>query len=73
MALNRDLRIRVSRIQHEIIKNNAEIEGKTLSDYAREKILASNHRTEKMIREIFEKVVKKNDRGTQNAFKSKND
>ncbi len=59
MALTRDLRIRVSKLQREIIRNNAEIEGKNISGYCRERILSPNLRVEKLVREIHETVVGK--------------
>jgi len=59
MAKNRELRIRISGRQHEIIKNYAEIEGKSISTFSRERILTPSHKTEMMIREIHDNVVNK--------------
>jgi uncharacterized protein (DUF1778 family) len=60
MVLNRELRIRISKAQHELIKQQAELEGRNISSLCREKILLPNHALEKMVRDIHEIVMKKN-------------
>ncbi|MEK6974338.1 MAG: hypothetical protein AABW41_03845 [Nanoarchaeota archaeon] len=60
MALTHDIRIKVTKNQFELIKNNAESDGfKTLSSYIRKKILDDNKIYERLINEIFSKLDKK--------------
>lgn len=56
MVMNRDLRIRITKLQHEIIKNKAEIEGKNVSEFCRQRILSNSHKMETMVKDVWQKV-----------------
>ena len=59
MALTRDIRIKVTALQYEIIKNKAQVSGfKSVSAFIRDVILKVDFSMEKMIKEIHEIVVK---------------
>lgn len=58
MVMNRDLRIRLTKRQHEIIKSNAENAGKGISEFCREKILSPTFQMESSINRIKESVQK---------------
>ncbi len=59
MGLTRDLRIKVTPLQYEIIKNKAQVFGyKSMSAFIRDIVLNENYSTEELIKEIHEMVVK---------------
>ena len=54
MVYTRDIRIKVTSLQYEIIKNKAQVSGyKTVSDFIRETILNVDFSMEKLIKEIW--------------------
>ena len=60
MVYTRDIRIKVTSLQYEIIKNKAQVAGyKTVSDFIRETILSVDFSMEKLIKEIYEIIVEK--------------
>ena len=60
MAQTRDIRIKVTSNQFEIIKNNANNDGhKTISSYIRQRILNKNDEIEEMLKKIYEELNKK--------------
>lgn len=59
MALTRDIRIKVTSVQFELIKNKAQINGyKTVSSFIRESLLKEEE-TEILLRKIYELINKK--------------
>ncbi len=59
MVYTRDIRIKVTSLQYEIIKNKAQVSGyKTVSDFIRETILNVDFSMEKLIKEIHEMIMK---------------
>ncbi|MBW2972792.1 hypothetical protein KY346_00185 [Candidatus Woesearchaeota archaeon] len=59
MALTRDIRIKVTPLQQEIIKNKAQVAGyKSVSAFIRDTIINEENTTEDLIKEIHEIVVK---------------
>ena len=66
MVYTRDIRIKVTSLQYEIIKNKAQVAGyKTVSDFIRETILNVDFSMEKLIKEIYEVIVEKKERTTE--------
>ena len=60
MGLTRDLRIKVTPLQYEIIKNKAQVFGyKSMSEFIRDIILKENYSAEDLIKQIHEIIVKK--------------
>ena len=60
MVYTRDIRIKVTSLQYEIIKNKAQVAGyKTVSDFIRETILNLDFSMEKLIKQIYEVIVEK--------------
>lgn len=60
MVYTRDIRIKVTSLQYEIIKNKAQVSGyKTVSDFIRETILNVDFSMEKLIKEIHEIIIEK--------------
>ncbi len=58
MTKIKSLVVRVTNTQHEIVKNNAQINGyKTLANYVRTKALESDRNYERKIDEIYNKIV----------------
>lgn len=61
MAFTRDLRIKITPLQYEIIKNKAQVSGfKSVSAFIRDAVLKENYSTEELIKQIHEIVVKRN-------------
>lgn len=59
MGVTRDLRIRLTTLQYEIVRNKAQIEGyKTITAFIRDSILKENCETEELIKQIHEMIVK---------------
>jgi hypothetical protein len=59
MVMTRDIRIKVTALQYEIIKSKAQVAGfRSLSHYIRETVLNTDFSAEKLIRQIHELVVK---------------
>lgn len=59
MALTRDIRIKVTPLQFEIIKNKAEITGfKTVSSFIRTSILKDEDEIEDLLKKIYDKLSK---------------
>ena len=60
MALTRDIRIKVSPLQFEIIKNKAELNGfKTLSAFIRESALKEFDTTDLLLDKIYQELCKR--------------
>ena len=60
MVYTRDIRIKVTALQYEIIKNKAQVAGyKTVSDFIRETTLNVDFSMEKLIKEIHEIIIEK--------------
>lgn len=60
MALTRDIRIKVTGLQLEIIKNKAQVAGyKSVSAYIRDTIIKNETTFESLIKEIHDIIVKK--------------
>lgn len=60
MAMNHDIRIKVSLMQYETIKNRAEINGyKTISSFIRQRILKDKDETDKILNKIYNLLEKK--------------
>lgn len=60
MVYTRDIRIKVTALQYEIIKNKAQVSGyKTVSDFIRETVLNVDFSMEKLIKEIHEIIIEK--------------
>ena len=58
MSRSHDIRIRVTPLQLQILKTRAQIEGfRTIAAYIRAKTLEDYDELDKMIKEIYEKVV----------------
>ncbi len=61
MALTRDIRIKVSPLQFEIIRNKAELNGfKTLSSFIRESALKEFDKTDLLLDKIYQELCKRN-------------
>ncbi len=61
MALTRDIRIKVSPLQFEIMKNKAELNGfKTLSSFIRESALKEFDKTDLLLDKIYQELCKRN-------------
>lgn len=59
MVLTRAIRIKVTPLQHEIIKNKAQVSGyKSVSAFIRDIITEKNDSTEELIKQIHEMIVK---------------
>ncbi|MEM4263320.1 MAG: hypothetical protein QW666_00290 [Candidatus Woesearchaeota archaeon] len=59
MAFTRDLRIKITPLQYEIIKNKAQVSGyKSVSAFIRDSVLKEDYSTEELIKQIHEIVVK---------------
>ena len=59
MTYTRDLRIKVTALQYEIIKNKAQIASyKSVSAYIRDTVLKQDFSMEKLVQEIHRIVVK---------------
>ena len=60
MAFTRDIRLKVTSLQYEIIKNKAQVSGyKTISAFIRDTTLNVDFSMEKLIKEIHGIIVKK--------------
>lgn len=60
LTLTHDLRVRMSRIQFEMLKNKAQLSGfSTVADYVRYVLIENPYVTERMIKEMYEIIVKK--------------
>ena len=58
MVFTRDIRIKVTALQYEIIKNKAQVAGyKTVSEFIRDSIMNIDFSMEKLIKEIHEMIV----------------
>ena len=55
MVFTRDIRIRVTSLQYEIIKNKAQVSGyKSVAAFIRDTILMRDHSMEKLVAEMYE-------------------
>jgi hypothetical protein len=78
MHINRDIRIRVTPLQYEIIKNKAALSGeKTVSSYIRRALTKTDDfSVEKLIQEIHAMIVQekrlKTDGGAKNGYNPRN-
>jgi uncharacterized protein (DUF1778 family) len=60
MALNTDIRIKVTKLQYEIIKNKAQVAGyKSVSAFIRDTVLNVDFSMETLVKEIHDIVVVK--------------
>ena len=60
MVYTRDLRIKVTALQYEIIKNKAQVAGyKSVSAFIRDSVMKQDFSMEKLVREIHGIVVKR--------------
>jgi hypothetical protein len=60
MALNTDIRIKVTALQYEIIKNKAQVAGyKSVSAFIRDTVLNVDFSMEQLVKQIHEIVTKK--------------
>ena len=60
MVYTRDIRIKVTALQYQIIKNKAQVAGyKTVSQFIRDSVMNIDFSMEKLIKEIHEIIVEK--------------
>ena len=58
MVYTRDIRIKVTALQYQIIKNKAQVAGyKTVSQFIRDSVMNIDFSMEKLIKEIHEIIV----------------
>ena len=60
MAFTRDIRIKITSLQYEIIKNKAQVAGyKSVSAFIRDTVMNVDFSMEKLIKQIHEIIVEK--------------